>query len=388
MHVLLLLISFAIAYSAYIRHFKKTAFDGLGYYVETSRNEVIEGEYLTITQNFTNLSNRNFSFIKVEFELPEGLEFVFSDTDSVYSRDDKSARSTITVISLKNAELLKRTWRIKCKKRGNYHPGNVHLIITDYFGTCTETKRFDVDTRLTVLPGLIDVEQINLFAPSFSGFSMIGHYGSEDTSSVVGARDYNNSTPLNSIHWKATAHTGKLMAKEFAKFHRTSYNIALNVQTRPLEKDIPTGVGSPQLAEKCISVCASLIKQSLQLQAPVRFFSNSRFETIPQDREIYISKEFCDEKEMLTALRLLSDIKLELSVSFDRMIDEIVSFPDMYFREGKLAVITPYIDQRIVQFWKAARELNCRVIFLIPSSLNYAEFIPPDMEVYFGFGQS
>ena len=61
--------------------------------------------------------------------------------------------------------------------------------------------------------------------------------------------------------------------------------------------------------------------------------------------------------------------------------------PYLYSQGGSIVFVTPFVDQRMVNFHRAMAEQGVNVIFYILTSYQNALNMPPEVEAYFRHSQ-
>jgi uncharacterized protein (DUF58 family) len=100
-----------------------------------------------------------------------------------------------------------------CPRRGYHRVGPLLMESGDLFGL---QKRFRTGTEqeyVSVLPTIAYIDTFNVAAKRPQGPVRISNRIYEDPTRISSIRDYVPGDPLNRIHWKATARTGKLQVK-------------------------------------------------------------------------------------------------------------------------------------------------------------------------------
>lgn len=100
--------------------------------------------------------------------------------------------------------------------RGIYHWSGITIEADDLFGLVTTAHDQPLPQRVIVQPAWVEIgEWKGLGVPGPRQHTV--SRGLEDTSQVVGVREYQRGDRLNRIDWRATARTGSLKSKEFPR---------------------------------------------------------------------------------------------------------------------------------------------------------------------------
>lgn len=155
--------------------------------------------------------------------------------------------------------------------RGLYQIGPVILEGGDLFGLY---RRFRVETHphfVLVYPKQVPLLGYDLASRRPVGEIRLTHRLFEDPTRIAGVREYQRGDPLNRVHWKVTARTGKLHCKQYEPstiaggtvlldFHRASY---------------PTRA-EPYRSELAITLAAALTDALYQLGQQIGLVTNAR----------------------------------------------------------------------------------------------------------------
>jgi len=100
-------------------------------------------------------------------------------------------------------------------QRGRYRFHAVNIITGDLFGLISKEASCPVRDELIVYPKVIPIRFWSTVNQFNTGYSFAQNRVSQDTTNVLGIRDYAQGDRLSRIHWPATARTGSLKSKEF-----------------------------------------------------------------------------------------------------------------------------------------------------------------------------
>jgi len=104
-------------------------------------------------------------------------------------------------------------YRITIKKRGYYQIPALYVYSSDFWGLFFRQKIIEEKNRLIVYPKLLPLEEIEMKPADFSGLKQDKRPFLFDPIMFAGLRDYTPDMPMRSIHWKASAHQDRLLAK-------------------------------------------------------------------------------------------------------------------------------------------------------------------------------
>lgn len=107
------------------------------------------------------------------------------------------------------------SYTVRCRRRGFYPVGPLHVRTTDLLGIVPSGKIELPAARLTVYPRVVPLEDLHL--PTHSPLAVLPAPAPlfEDPSHVVGVRSYSTGDSLRRIHWTASAHSGQILVKKY-----------------------------------------------------------------------------------------------------------------------------------------------------------------------------
>ncbi len=395
--VIAFLLAFTMVYFLQRKRWRAVVENELSYRFEFSTDEVFAGEYLYLDQVVINNSDRSISFLKMETLLPEGLKVVLAAEDG--KGRDETVQSVQSVFLLPPHGQVSRRWRIVAEVRGHYTAQTVqmHVISHDAIGMSTYSMRMQpeasVKDRLTVLPIAAEWLTQMALSPSFAGERTTSKGLVQDPMSICGVREYEPFDPLNTVDWKQTARLGRMMVKKLEVQQNDSYHIVLNMQSVIIEPEFPE-ISAPAYVENCISLCASLLDSAIRRNIPVRLMANTepcellgggRVHDGPLGCHIFASEQFTDKSSVMEAYRILAKLPMKLSLPTERLLEDIMENPYLYSQGGNIVFVTPFVDQRMVNFHRAMADQGVNVIFYVMTSYQNALTLPPEMEAYFRY---
>ena len=387
--------------------YKKYAFHNVRYTVQVASTEVFENEEIYIYEEITNDKLLPLPFVKVDTELPEGLAFCITERDaSIGNTVETYPRVIHSLFVLRSHEIVRRRWKIRCSTRGTYTLGNVTLLVNDILGTHLQSRIImpeksetqeeqNTGNVLVVLPRAVSLEKEFTSSMYNSGDILVHRSLISDPLYLAGVREYQNGDPMSRINWMKTASQQKLMVniEEYTK--RYAFNIVMNMQSRDMEKNIP---GSPSMrpaVELCITVAASILDSVASDMIPVRVICNTppeqfgdEFNAAVSDNDtagqnVFVSPAYQGRSDIITALRMLAQMELMISMPIERLLDHMVQNPYAYTSGGNIIFVSSFLNERMIQFCYAMRRQGITVVFYITTTSSNAQFIPDDIEVHF-----
>ncbi len=107
------------------------------------------------------------------------------------------------------------TYTLEGARRGYHELGPTVLQVGDPFGLFQRRLSAGGASGLTVFPKVVALQQPRLSSPRLSGEVRVRRRVLEDPTVIVGIRPYQSGDGLRRVHWRATAHTGRLQSKLF-----------------------------------------------------------------------------------------------------------------------------------------------------------------------------
>lgn len=100
-------------------------------------------------------------------------------------------------------------------RRGEYQVGTTIVTIQDPLRVFSLSRIFSSAQRVTAFPQLLSFPRLRIALTSPLDGQRVRFAPNYDTSQLTDTHPYAND-PLNHIHWKVTAHTGAIYAKDFS----------------------------------------------------------------------------------------------------------------------------------------------------------------------------
>jgi len=171
-----------------------------------------------------------FYTLKVDFPVP----FVFLVTLSfpyyfVPFKGEKSKR----IFAKKN--VLKGKIKFVGNRRGVYDVGKFTLRISDPLDLFRREENASAIRRIFVFPYIVPFEKLNIYLSEPVSGIKAKFQLNRDYTSIAGVRDYTTQDPLSMIHWKQTAHRGKLTVKELDFTASKRIQIAIDLYKKNLQ---------------------------------------------------------------------------------------------------------------------------------------------------------
>lgn len=144
-------------------------------------------------------------------------------------------------------------YRLVCTRRGYHRVGPLLMESGDLFGLQRRFRTGEQRDYVAVLPTIAYIDTFNIAAKRPQGPVRISNRIYADPTRINNIREYAPGDPLNSIHWKASARTGKLHVKTYEPSSVTGGTIILD-----LHEDTYVPEHKEERIELAITVAASL----------------------------------------------------------------------------------------------------------------------------------
>ena len=249
--------------------------------------------------------------------------------------------------------------RVTASKRGIYHTGLFCVDISNPFGFARTLRKVSQPQRIIVYPKLAELPY---FEP-FQEQQVSARYGawpliSETGSSAVRVREYTSSERRARIHWPATAHSGKLMVKEF-DVERLSHFSRYVWIIPDMQKEVQVYSGKESTEEYIISTAASLVKKYQEL--------NKQIGLIASGDQTYLFEPDSDIEIISEIMKSLAVMKAEGHIPLARLLLQSLDYFQNY---SQIAVISPSTDKDLVSalLFLRNRRFNVLAIVVDPAS--------------------
>ena len=173
-------------------------------------------------------------------------------------------------------------------------------------------------------------------------------------------REYSSGDTLNRIHWQSTAHTGKLMVKEFDP-ERSNY-ASKNVWIIPdMHQASQLGNGDESTEEYCITIAASLIRKYTD--------SGKQVGLIASGEQFYLFPPETGNQQSQRLLEALTLMKATGEVPIDQLISSEI---ERFGIDSVIFVITPFVSERVTASLRQIGSRGAAVIAILldPSSFD------------------
>lgn len=243
-------------------------------------------------------------------------------------------------ITLRGREERAFVYTLSCRRRGYFTLGPLRLETGDLLGIEQRVLLVDEPQRMTVYPRIVSLEQLGL--PTRSALvslpSRLPLF--EDTSRIMGVREYQPGDSPRRIHWTATARTGALLVKQYqpAIARETLLCLDLDWQDYPMRRSEAT--------EHAIVVAASLANHAIVREGlPVGLATDAR-DPLVEDRRRIVLRPRAERAQLMSILEVLARIQPATGARFVDLLRE----ESVHLEWGStLLIITGSIDETLAE---------------------------------------
>lgn len=147
-------------------------------------------------------------------------------------------------------------YTLQGSRRGYYDLGPTILRTGDLFGLSSRERAAGPASGLIVYPKIVAIRHARPLSRR-TGDVRARHRVLEDPAQVVGIRPYQRTDGLKRVHWRATAHTGRLQAKLYELTAQVETAIAVSLR----RSDYAAAPGEAQESAELAMVAAASIAQ-------------------------------------------------------------------------------------------------------------------------------
>ena len=243
-------------------------------------------------------------------------------------------------------------------RRGHYRLGPLIVQAHDPLGLCSITRLVPAELDVIVYPRPLPIPELVLgsgLGRQSNEVRPVGQAG--ETADFHGIRPYVQGDDLRHVHWKATAHTGKLAIKEFEFRVSGAVQVVLDLQhgVHGGERDFST-------LEVSVTLAASLLNHVLNSGNQAGLLATgAKLISLPQES---------GQRQMHRALEALALAKDDGAVSIAQALS---SSTDTASRRSTTIVITPSADTNLIGPLLSLRGRSGQVLLVLLDRAGYLE---------------
>lgn len=315
--------------------------------------EAFEGEELEFIEEIDNAKHLPLPWVRSEISCSRWLSF-YGDTSA--SKDSAQKGLISGIFTLRGRQKCRRTWRVRCEKRGMFTVEDITLTVSDLFGLVRSARVIKLDQQVRVLPVPADIEVGGMSSDVFIGDIPVRRFVLPDPFVISGAREYTGREPMNRIHWAQSARTGSLMVYNNEYTTERRVLIILNVQRsfrgEKQEISIPT-------LEALIKGAAFMLDWCLHTHTQCALTVNSPDPAVPECGEGY--------GHTIRQLRRLAELETACGAHIDDFITGLRfdGFTDVVF-------ISSFLDEKCYDTLRAVSE-NGRSVSIFSTDIEQTD---------------
>jgi uncharacterized protein (DUF58 family) len=153
--------------------------------------------------------------------------------------------------------------------RGIYHQKAFRIVTRFPFGFLQKTRRLDLSTEALVYPSVEATQEFLEVLPGIQG-AVESHVKGRGQD-LYALRDYLPTDSARHVHWKASARTGVLMVREFAR--EDDYRVLLVFDPHGPAADSAPGAAERELFERAVALCAAIAWSFRERNTQLEFLS-------------------------------------------------------------------------------------------------------------------
>jgi len=255
--------------------------------------------------------------------------------------DLASAALSTQVVTLAGREERTFEYALACRRRGYYQVGPLRGETGDVLGVEQRILLWQEPRPLIVYPRVVPLQQLGL--PSRSALVVLPARTPlfEDTSRVMGVRDYQPGDSQRRIHWTASARAGQLLVKQYqpAIARDTLLCLDMTLPSYGLHQ-------RDEAAEMAIVVAASLARHMIVQEHLPAGLATEAADPLVNQRRRFLLPPRAERAHLTNILELLARIQLAPGGGFAGLLRE----ESMHLAWGATMVaITGCIDNELAE---------------------------------------
>jgi uncharacterized protein (DUF58 family) len=255
---------------------------------------------------------------------------------------------------------------VKCRRRGQYHLGAILATASDPFGLFSRSRHFGKAATIMVYPQIVELP---FFRTSFSSLIDFGHGASgrrisQISPSASSVREMVNGDSQEHIHWRSTAHTGKLMVKVFDSEHSSdnSKNVWIVLD---MQKQAHRSEGDENTEDYCITAATSLARKYLDEGMRVGLIATG-------DRDY----SFAPNTGAPHFMKMLESMAL-MQATGRVPVEELTADADRFSNNSTIVVVTPQSTESVVNSLRHLKNYGHSVVAVFVDSVSFGGTVSP-----------
>ncbi len=249
--------------------------------------------------------------------------------------------------------------KVYCQRRGQYSVGSFTATVTDPFGFFSLQRNFGEPQSILVYPATLELPLFQPLSSNEPGRGPSRWLVSELGPNAARVREYTSGDTFKRIHWYSTAHTGKLMVKEFDA-DRSDYAYKDIWIITDMHQASQLGDGDEATEEYCITIAASLIKKYID--------SGKQVGLIALGDRRYLFPPETEGQHLWHMLDALALMKATGDVPIDQLISEEI---ERFGVSSAIIVITSSASERAFASFRRLKERGATVVVILLDSVSF-----------------
>ncbi len=247
--------------------------------------------------------------------------------------------------------------RVQCRRRGLYRFGALTATVSDPLRFFSLRRKLTEPQSIIVYPAALELPFFEPIPRKELVYGPSLWLTTETGPNAARVREYVNGDRLNHIHWHSTAHTGKLMVKEFDADQAT-YSVKNVLVIADMHQAVQLGNGETE--EYCVTIAASLIKKYIDSDKQVGLIAigNKSYLFSPQTGSQHL-------RQMMEALALMRAIG---SVPIDQLISQEI---ERFGTDSAVIVVTPHISEEMLASLRGLRKRSAAVTAILLDPVSF-----------------
>ncbi len=286
--------------------------------------------------------------------LPKPLVEVQEDTDV-------PGHQSLRTFGLSASGLRQWNSTVFCKRRGRYRIGRVIVTHSDPLGLFSIKRTLGKEQIVLIYPATVELPFFSLLSHGDGRHSLSRWSGIEIGTDAAHIREYAAGDSFKHVHWRSTAHAGKLMVKvfdpeRFASSSKMAKTIWIAVDMHHLPHYENNGYSTE---ESCITIAASIAKKYIE--------KGARVGLIASGDQSYFIPVGAGIEQLWHILKALALVRARGNVPVEYLLNTNL---DQFGTKSTVIVITPSTDLKLVNSFHqiVGRELMAIAIVVDPVS--------------------
>ncbi len=251
--------------------------------------------------------------------------------------------------------------RVHCQRRGRYCLGSLTVEITDPFGLFPVRRELGEGQSLLVYPATVELPFFWVTSYVEPGSGRNYWLTTEPNPVVSRVREYAPGDSLSRIHWRSTAHVGKLIVKDFDLDLSKDIWVVMDMSKAP-----STGNDTDAIGEYCVTIAASLVKKYVD--------GSQRVGVIAQGDDFHLFSPRVGHQHLWRVMEALALVRAMGEVPINRLIDREI---ERFGSNSIVVVITPSASDEMAVSLLRMSSRGATVIAILLDATSFGGMINP-----------